>query len=67
MWEEGAHIYGTPGVHNNFPCNYRLMVVIYIVMSVCYVNMYWVFNSLDTGLKVITKDPNYNLSSHFGS
>ena len=19
MWEEGAHIYGTPGVHNNFP------------------------------------------------
>ena len=19
MWEEGARIYGTPGVHNNFP------------------------------------------------
>ena len=19
MWEEGAHIYGTPGVYNNFP------------------------------------------------
>ena len=24
MWEEGAHIYGTPGVHNNFP--FRAMI-----------------------------------------
>ena len=24
MWEEGARIYGTPGVHNNFPYDYML-------------------------------------------
>ena len=22
MWEEGVYIYGTPGVHNNFPFKY---------------------------------------------
>ena len=24
MWEERARIYGTPGVHNNFPYDYML-------------------------------------------
>ena len=24
MWEDGARIYGTPGVHNNFPILYIL-------------------------------------------
>ena len=23
MWEEGARIYGTPGVHNNFPLSIK--------------------------------------------
>ena len=32
MWEEGAYIYGTPGVHNNFPFFY-----IYLVISFFYI------------------------------
>ena len=27
MWEEGARIYGTSGVHNNFPINCELPIV----------------------------------------
>ena len=35
MWEEEARIYGTPGVHNNFPYDDTLKVCIdpYLVIS----------------------------------
>ena len=30
MWEEGARIYGTPGVYNNFPQSCYFPPIIYI-------------------------------------
>ena len=32
MWEEGACIYGTPGVHNNFPCEISLESVMATIL-----------------------------------
>ena len=59
MWEEGVRIYGTPGVHNNFPIKIywgmNLMLLFgenfnallwYVCSQIKYIKMYWGMNLL---------------------
>ena len=42
MWEEGVRIYGTPGVHNNFPDNkifFQLNYLKFIYLDLLYIEV----------------------------
>ena len=55
MWEEGVHIYGTPGVPNNFPL-IGGNIIIYGIDKITHTNKFYFSHENDNNTKKPLKD-----------